>query len=228
MTHLQTSHASLQMSHSSLQMSHANLHTSPIHVLERTSIIIDDHSHNWHRRRDLDESPRRSSLRKQAQVALENQAEVMKIRAGKKHCGPVIEVGTVVQVSAPDVDRARLDPPNATLVVVEQVQKPKSLMYRLACATGPINVLYQRSYINPVKSITAEMAGLQKALDGWQGMPQQGLRAAMAVQSITGGQGFVRCKCKGTCLSGKCKCRKAGRQCNSRCHRDNSKCCNKD
>ena len=50
----------------------------------------------------------------------------------------------------------------------------------------------------------------------------------MAVQSAVGGQGFVFCTCKGTCETQKCSCFKAGRKCNSRCHKNNTKCKNLD
>ena len=143
-----------------------------------------------------------------------------------------VAVGTIVQVAVDDVDRAKVDPTNATLVVVEQVERGKArtkeIVYRLACARGTINRLYARSYIHPIKDSTAEMHGLQGALDGWREMREVTLRAAMAVQSAVGGQGMLRCDCKGPCSTNKCSCFKAGRKCTSRCHKQNKTCTNHD
>ena len=47
------------------------------------------------------------------------QGEMMKKRA-KKAAGVEVDVGTIVQVAVDDVDRAKVDPTNATLVVVEK------------------------------------------------------------------------------------------------------------
>ena len=141
-----------------------------------------------------------------------------------------VAVGTVVHVSVDDVDRAKTDETNATLVVVEIVskgEKQKEDMYRLACAGGVINTLYSRSYIRPLE-IGAGLMGLQTVLESWQGMPEVGLRAAMCVVSAVGGQGLVHCACKGDCLKGRCACLKAKRKCNSRCHKGNKKCKNHD
>ena len=130
-----------------------------------------------------------------------------------------------------NVDRAKVDPTNATLVVVETVEqgeKQKETVYRLACAAGVVQVLYGRSYINPLPNMTPELVGLANALQNWQGMPQISLRGAMAVQSTVGGQGMLRCSCKGKCDNLKCACKKAGRRCNSRCHKGNAVCTNLD
>ena len=98
----------------------------------------------------------------------------------------------------------------------------------MACRMGKIKSLYERSYISPVFGSTPELHGLQVALDSWAGMPEVSLRQAMAVQSTVGGQGMVHCNCKGSCESNKCSCFKAGRKCNSRCHKGNTCCTNHD
>ena len=138
----------------------------------------------------------------------------------------------MVQVAVNDVDRAKTDETNATLVVVEIIKKGKLGQeqedgYRLACAAGVINTLYPRSYIRPLE-IGPGLMGLQTALESWKGMPKVGLRAAMRVVSAVGGQGLVHCSCKGDCLSGRCACLKAKRKCNSRCHKSNKRCRNCD
>ena len=55
---------------------------------------------------------------------------------------------------------------------------------------------------------------------------QKSLREIVKMQSITGGQGLLKCSCKGGCTSSRCKCKQAKILCNSRCH-NSSTCCNK-
>jgi len=177
------------------------------------------------------ESPRRKRVRGQAAAQQQKQAEEMQKRAKKTSGGDDVNVGMIVQVAVDSVDRARVDPTNATLVVVEKVEKGKTqkeTKYRLACTAGVILVLYGRSYINPVPDMTAEMMGMGNVLANWQGMPRITLRAAMAVQSTVGGQGMVRCDCKGKCETNRCSCLREGRKCNSRCHKGNKICTNLD
>ena len=44
--------------------------------------------------------------------------------------------------------------------------------------------------------------------------------------SPVGGQGMIKCNFKGECTKKFCACKKAGRSCTSKCHRNNSKCKN--
>ena len=73
------------------------------------------------------------------------------------------------------------------------MQKGKAVKedkYRLACATGVLKTLYTRSYIHALE-IDPGLMGLQDALDGWRDLPEVGLREAMRVVSVVGGQGLV-------------------------------------
>ena len=136
-------------------------------------------------------------------------------------------VRCVAQVSVDRVDRTKLDPHVATLVVVEVVTEPSGrTRYRLACDAGVITTVYNRGDIRLLPRSTPELHGLRAALEGWRGLPKVGIRAAMrALSRVTNGQGMRRCSCTGTCLKGKCACRKAGFECNSRCHPRNTRCC---
>jgi len=49
---------------------------------------------------------------------------------------------------------------------------------------------------------------------------------AVAFISPTGGQGFTKCGCKGSCDTNTCKCKKLNLLCNSRCHAGNASCRN--
>ena len=52
------------------------------------------------------------------------------------------------------------------------------------------------------------------------------LREIARLQSVTGGEGMLRCDCKGGCKTKRCKCKQANVLCNSRCHHS-STCDNK-
>ena len=41
-------------------------------------------------------------------------------------------------------------------------------------------------------------------------------------QSLSGGQGFLKRSCKSKCSINRCKCKKNGKLCNSRCHNSES------
>ena len=47
------------------------------------------------------------------------------------------------------------------------------------------------------------------------------VREAANKQSMSGGHGYLRCSCTTKCVSKRCKCRRMGHLCNSRCHGSN-------
>ena len=65
-------------------------------------------------------SPRHNTARQKAAAAQEKQGQKMQKCATGRH--GAVAVGTVVQVAVDNVDRAKTDDTNATLVVVEVVQ----------------------------------------------------------------------------------------------------------
>lgn len=176
-------------------------------------------------------SPRRLLMRKKAYERMVQAGARMSEKAAKKDgVGMVLPVGMVVAISIADVDRAKMDSTTATLVVVEVVHcgevraEPK---YRLACKDGVLKSLRTRSYVKPLPGVNAEMMGLADALANWKSMPTVSERACSRLLSAVGGQGVVHCLCTGKCDNNKCSCFKAGRECNSRCHKNNAHCCNK-
>jgi hypothetical protein len=52
------------------------------------------------------------------------------------------------------------------------------------------------------------------------------VREAASNQSLSGGKGFLKCSCQSKSSSNRCKCKKNGKLCNSRCHNSGS-CDNK-
>jgi len=155
----------------------------------------------------------------------------MSARAARKDgVGFALSVGTIVAISIADVDRAKVDSTTATVVVVEVVEcgdVRKEAKYRLACKDGVLKSLRARSYVRPLPNVNAEVMGLADALANWKTMPTVSDRACSRLLSAVGGQGVVHCLCTGMCNSNYCSCYKAGRECNSRCHKNNAKCCNK-
>jgi len=178
----------------------------------------------------LKESPGRKRARDAAAEQLSKQAKAMQRNASNGLAS--LPAGTVVRVAVADVDRARTDSPTATFVIVEAIEKGKThkeTMYKLACEAGVLKTLYSRSYVDPVPQATPALVGLQSVLESYQGLPQDiSMRACIKSISAAGGQGMVRCDCKGACDNNRCKCNKAGRKCNSRCHKGNTHCTNCD
>ena len=78
----------------------------------------------------------------------------------------------------------------------------------------------------PPERHACALMGLSDALASWRTLKTISIRAAMAVVSAVGGQGMLRCDCKGTCQKKSCSCFKAERQYNSRCHKRNITCMN--
>jgi len=176
--------------------------------------------------KEIMESPNRKRTRQAAFTSLQKQGRAMKKKA-KQSEGPV-DVGTIVQVPLDDVDRDRVDNPTLTLVVLELVKVTRRTMYRLGCKVGPMQNLYARSYIRPVPRMTPKALSLDNVLANYKSMPTCTERKAARIVSPTGGQGMISCQCKGKCDTKRCKCKAAGRICNSRCHKGNGKCCNHD
>jgi chemotaxis receptor (MCP) glutamine deamidase CheD len=175
-------------------------------------------------------SPQRKRQREEAADSLNKQAARMQRRAAATE--GEVAVGAVVQIAVDDVDRAKVDDHNLTLIVVELVEtgtSEKEIKYRLAGRGGVLKSLYTRSYIKYLPNATAVLMGLQSVLEGWRDLPQDvSIRTLAKSTSQVGGQGVVHCSCKGKCDKNTCSCFKAGRRCNSRCHKGSKKCTNHD
>ena len=171
-------------------------------------------------------SPTRASIRQSAFSCLERQAAGMKKRAWKKDGHHVsIDVGTVVQFGAADVDRAKTDVANVTAVVVEHVHVEGIMHYRLVAHAGRLKTVYARHQLKPLPKVGPALVGLGN-WRSWEHVHEVGERQCMRLCSAVGGQGFVHCHCLGACATNRCACKKAGRACNSRCHPRNSSCTN--
>ena len=158
----------------------------------------------------------------------------MKKRAAiKEGLGP-LEQGHIVYLKLHNVDRAKLDNPNATMVILGTTEHDN---YIIGNKAGVYREKVSRSHLHYVPLATPVLVGLDSVLDAYRAevlcgvetLPRVGIRKVAAACSVkVGGQGMFHCECKGDCSSNRCSCKKAGRVCNSRCHSHNSKCTNHD
>ncbi len=108
-------------------------------------------------------------------------------------------------------------------------------MFLLATKAGAVNPCMTASSLMRVPpSICHESIGLHGLLDNNMAMLKDGegnwkkrpLRTHASAASKTGGQDMIRCGCTGKCDTRSCSCKKANRECNSRCHKNNTTCVN--
>ena len=156
--------------------------------------------------------------------AMERQAEKMRKRAARLDGGDELPPGSIVRLAIHDVDRAKLDNSTAVCVVLQKEKKS----YRVANRGGVYKELISRAHLQLVPNATPQIVGLADMMRDWKTAPHVSIRAIARAQSHAGGQGFLRCNCKGDCMSPRCKCFREGYVCNSRCHPKNSRCCNHD
>ena len=118
-------------------------------------------------------------------------------------------------VPIPDVDRGRADFRNIKAVVIEA---DDSGNYKLGTEHGVLSQMYVRSQLEPSVEKLFNVADVPSRTVS--------LREAARSSSIGLGQGFFKCTCTTGCNNKRCKCKKADKICNSRCHNSNS-CKNK-
>lgn len=139
-----------------------------------------------------------------AKRMLEKQAERM-LEASKRKFSE-LNVGDGVVVPVPDVDRGRSDFRNIPAVVTEK----KNGMYTLGTKEGSLKQSYSRNQIIPTMCVLVSPHEVPAQ--------QVSLREVARSESLGSGQGYERCNCKSGCKGKKCKCRRLGRLCGSKCH----------
>lgn len=117
-----------------------------------------------------------------------------------------IETGKTVRVPIPEVDRAKTDSKNMIGIVLEA----NNGMYTVGTKCGVLKQKYSRNQLFPTESNFLNILEVPKEIVS--------LRKAANLESLTGGQGFVKCNCGSKCTDRKCKCRKMNVLCNSKCH----------
>ena len=120
------------------------------------------------------------------------------------------EVGDNVAVPIPLVDKGRGDPRNILGVVLDRDEHD---MYKIAVKAGVLSTRYSRNQFDlcPQQLLNVSDVNTEHKIT---------LRQALK-STATGGQGFFCCDCskgKKQCQTNRCKCFKAKRLCNSKCH----------
>ena len=146
-------------------------------------------------------------LREAAQRDLEIYTKKMvnQMNKGKKRPNNY-EIGDLVRISVPKIDRFGIDRPMLPCKVLEKIND----QYRLGSQFGIINVFYSQGEIDPL--------GV-KQFPELETIPTNTItvREAARLQNVGLTTGTI-CNCKGNCNSKKCYCRKMGNNCGSRCH----------
>jgi len=173
---------------------------------------------------EVEVSPNRKSARHIATSNVQKKADKVRAIALKKSPTATFKKGDVCLVPLDDVDRTKVDSGNLVGVIVD-MNDDKSVA-KVATKHGLLHRSYAYHRLQPVKENANDRAtnDLEDAYLNWQGLPKISEREAARHVSSVGGQGVIKCNCKGDCTSNSCACKKAGRVCSSRCHR-NSKCC---
>jgi hypothetical protein len=129
----------------------------------------------------------------------------------------------VVQIKVDRVDRGKMDHKSVLGVFCEVTEYST---YRIVCKGGVLEdcLMSTRLQVEPIKR--AEHYGLEDALENWETKPKISTHEALCAISMMGGQGFFFFNCKGSCDKNSCKCKKNGRQSNSKCHPSNKVCVN--
>ena len=125
-------------------------------------------------------------------------------------------VGDTVMVPIPDVDRGRAEFRNLKAVVIDVKENG---LYKLGTTDGLLKQLYSRSQFMPCVNKFLNINDVPKEKEVC-------LRETARYQSLGDGQGFLKCSCKTSCTNARCKCKKKGFKCNSKCH-NSEPCTNK-
>ncbi len=176
-----------------------------------------------------DVSPEHGSLYAKATANIKKKTDAVSKKALAKSPTSSLKLGDIVLVPLDDVDCTKVDGKNLVGVIVS-IDKNKS-----TCKVSVKQGLLHRPYVYHSLRLVPKVSNNRKVMDrkdafkDWKGLPKITKREAACFVSSIGGQGMIKCNCKGDCGTNSCACKQAGRICSSCCHR-NSNCCknNKD
>jgi len=155
-----------------------------------------------------------------------NAAENLKVQANKmknlseERFFPGKE-GENVKIKIPDVDRARCDLRCILGVILSGNYFKiifilifffivKDNLYEIGTNEGRLHQLYSRNQFTICKEVFIQADDVPPV--------QISLREVARKSSNLGGQGYDRCTCNTQCKTNRCKCKRSGRLCNSKCH----------
>ncbi|XP_060862057.1 SCAN domain-containing protein 3-like [Metopolophium dirhodum] len=113
--------------------------------------------------------------------------------------------GENVKIKIPDVDRARCD----LWCILEVILSVKDNLYEIGTNEGRLHQLYSRNQFTICKEVFIQADDVPPV--------QISLREVARKSSNLGGQGYDRCTCNTLCKTNRCKCKRSGRLCNSKC-----------
>ncbi|GES75221.1 KRAB-A domain-containing protein 2-like [Rhizophagus clarus] len=146
-------------------------------------------------------------LREAARKNLQSYTDKMVNQMNKKKRSISYEVGDLVRITIPKIDRSGIDRPTLPCKVLEIT---KNNQYVLGSKFGIINVHYSPREIEPLGTIDfPELNNLPSN--------KISVREAAHLQSTGLVTGAI-CNCKSNCNNNKCRCKKVGQNCGSRCH----------
>ncbi|CAF1370373.1 unnamed protein product [Rotaria sordida] len=155
-----------------------------------------------------DRIQRTNELREDARKGQKRQAEEFLQNTFKKQKLANLNLGDNVLVPVPDIDRGPTDARNI-LAVIMGIKHDK---YKLGTQNGILSGYYSYHQVSKAPGLpTLFIQDIQKD-------EPKSLREIVRLQSITGGQGLLKCHCKGGCKTNRWKCKQANMLCNSRCH----------
>ena len=129
---------------------------------------------------------------------------------------PALGIGDNVRISVPRVDRGPFDPRNLIGVVTDVTAHGN---YRIGTSVGKLKGTFARNQVFKCDNNT---------FLSQENVPEtvMSVRTASKANSVGSGQGFAHCNCRTGCFNDRCKCKRQGLLCNSRCH-SSSSCNNK-
>jgi len=147
-------------------------------------------------------------LREAARQDLQIYTDKMVNQMNKKNKRPNrYEVGDLVRITIPKIDRSGVDRPTPICRVIEITENNQCV---LGSKFGIINVYYSPGEIEPLGTVCfPELDNLPSN--------KISVREAARLQSTGPATGAI-CNCKSNCNSNKCRCKKVGGNCGSRCH----------
>jgi hypothetical protein len=153
--------------------------------------------------------------------------KVTRVMGREAKAGSEVLLEAVVLVPLDNVDRTKVDGGNLIGVVIF-TDKNKTTC-RVAVKNGVLQKAYAYHALKllPGTSNDIDLNDLRGAFEDHGSLPKIAERQAARYVSSVGGQGIILCQCRSECKTNQCSCRKAGRLCTSRCHRNNHTCKNK-
>ncbi len=145
-----------------------------------------------------------SLFTKKATENVQKKAELVTKRVLSKSPTSSLKLGDVVLVPLNDVNCTKVDGQTLAGVIVT-INKDKS-----TCKVAVKQGLLHRAYVFhalravPIASNNRKVMELEDVYVHWQGLPKITEREAAHFVSSVGGQGMIKCNCKGDCITNSC------------------------